>query len=1333
MVNKPQIDLDFQQEPAIDLDYKEQKQVVPTTTTRPSNPIKQGIAGLSDIVTSIPTLAGLAGAGLETIGRQITGPKDETIADSFRLSMSNGVDAGLIDLGTSGMEAVNNTLGIDHPVSTEDQAARIIGSSLIPIPATALGSKVGQAAAWLTPVLRVGGPKTLGLNTAGRGAAQVGLNAGIDQGIRASLDQPTMLSDEALFGTPTPEGIDLDFQEANATNTIDLDYKGDAISIDLDFVENAAASQVPDQDDILVQMNNKLEEELDRKDTLLYLAIAGTVVGGLAARKALAARSKDALAKNAPSITAPLGTMPKETTSLGEATKTLYGKTVDMRAIEADALAKAGYSDDAIKQHTQQIDTQFKSLGIAQQFIREGVARVTGKQVTPLSTLKAEFSSLTPDQQATFNNGMIAKSELANRQRAGTKLGLYSQQADRLFTDSELKVAADALDRDPMLSTMANKYRENLDAVLDDAVAVGVIDPTDVATWRKDFSINGKSAYMPFYEAQGKGNFLDSLKAKWWPKQMREHQNEIGRWESRTFEAGEGTKQPLAPFEAAERYILETIDYTNRNAAGFNFVRRLAHMDTNLNPLVGHVGHRQAIYVGARKTSSDSIEFAETFLRDKSKLAKDARDHSFKRNPQNVLGDENVITYRHSGQEHVFFVPNKGVRDTLLYRPELYGALKFMNRWKDIMTQGTTGNVSLFAPISNIYSVGQIGLNAAISNKSLTEIPKAALDSATGTWHLFANRMSKQLADVLTVRINSDTGLSSLAPDVATKLRDRMQRRFEKSIINPVLRESGAFQTSLGSKDQFVDVTNLVENALPDINKSWGKDFARQTWYMWKHLNEALREGPVLGRALREIGDIDGLSPTEARKAIREGTMKARDFGGDFSRVGSSKTAKVINATVPFSGAMIQSWNSIGRAIAKNPEYAIPAITTAVSLPTGVELTWNEGLNRAYPEMGYQDHYWNVLTTQQRISNFVFYLPGLPPERAILVPVAPEFSVVRALTIEGMDSVFGFSSVGQAGMLGQNGDNMLEALSRVFDTPLPPLLSAAASGLGVDLRIGPQETINQEGGTSLNVASGRSITAGQRLTGTGTSDKYVNDFVDQKVSNIIGDIFGSSGAMLLGVANAFNANLDRGPLEATFDAFDELTHGLQKQARYTQPLFGKAISPNPNNETSRQVLSKVNALKRMTKDAKVLEGLGRGTPTQPNVGNTVEQTRDPIYAYVAVDAQEILNDVAVHDEQIAFHRNAIATLGNADKNLLSGKELSIKEKNEEIDTHKLMIQQLKFQQLRILQFHEEKIGKAIGQKFYNDPTRSFKFDELQSRANGSSEFGQSPRSQTPVK
>ena len=95
---------------------------------RPSNPIRQGVAGLSDIATGIPMLAGAVGSAVGTTFDRDDDPETHW-GQEF---MKNLMDNSVFKFGDRGRRAVNEALGIEEPISIEDQGARLLTSLFIP-------------------------------------------------------------------------------------------------------------------------------------------------------------------------------------------------------------------------------------------------------------------------------------------------------------------------------------------------------------------------------------------------------------------------------------------------------------------------------------------------------------------------------------------------------------------------------------------------------------------------------------------------------------------------------------------------------------------------------------------------------------------------------------------------------------------------------------------------------------------------------------------------------------------------------------------------------------------------------------------------------------------------------------------------------------------------------------------------------------------------------------------------------------------------------------------------------------------------------------------------
>jgi hypothetical protein len=152
--------------------------------------VKQGIAGVTDAFTGLPSLIGMGKAAIEAGATAAT--SDKKFIPEFADNMAN---SDLVKAGTAGREWVNDKLGIKDPETGLDLGIRLATGAVIPVPGsveTSLAGKVGMAA---LPFIKTTTP-ILSKGNAIRYGAQEAMNFGVDQGMRALNDQPLIWQDE---------------------------------------------------------------------------------------------------------------------------------------------------------------------------------------------------------------------------------------------------------------------------------------------------------------------------------------------------------------------------------------------------------------------------------------------------------------------------------------------------------------------------------------------------------------------------------------------------------------------------------------------------------------------------------------------------------------------------------------------------------------------------------------------------------------------------------------------------------------------------------------------------------------------------------------------------------------------------------------------------------------------------------------------------------------------------------------------------------------------------------------------------------------------------------
>ena len=93
-----------------------------------SDPFKQGLAGITDAISGVPALAGMIGSAGEATYNKITeGPDiNKSFSTYYDQAAADGFDKTLSQAGAGMRRFVNEGLDIEEPVSTEDQAARLL-------------------------------------------------------------------------------------------------------------------------------------------------------------------------------------------------------------------------------------------------------------------------------------------------------------------------------------------------------------------------------------------------------------------------------------------------------------------------------------------------------------------------------------------------------------------------------------------------------------------------------------------------------------------------------------------------------------------------------------------------------------------------------------------------------------------------------------------------------------------------------------------------------------------------------------------------------------------------------------------------------------------------------------------------------------------------------------------------------------------------------------------------------------------------------------------------------------------------------------------------------
>ena len=1055
-------------------------------TSRVSNPLRQGVAGITDIGTGLLQGAGLVGSGIEAGISTLS--NDKPFSENFDEAASTGFDKTLTDTGVIGRKNVNEFLDINDPVSTEDQAARLLGGFLIPVPGGFLASaaarsanlgRAAKAATFVAPLVRLG-PKGNRLNKgfAARAGVSLGVGGGIDQGIRAyedRPDKPLMFSDTAFSGRP---------------------------------VEMTEVVEEVNEDDVLgFKENDAKHERAESYETLKTVAfiIAGGL-GSFAAVRALRGRANAKLQSNAP-----FGTSAADKTELGE-----IARTVKEHPNQARGFLWSKTKDKAEHVHEQHVDASaslvntLRAMGRSEEAIEEMVFNVradhagrtnhlhdTGKfpeesgiTVPSIRGMKNDAASFTAlDKQSPhasgrpraqiFEEGILARNEL-NRLRndINERPALWREP----YTQPDLENMRDIAEADTAIKALMDKHSRFMEGNLEFSFWGGAINQRGKDSFHFSTSNpDGTSGHAPFFEAKETNLYQDAAKFFGIHTNSGKQADLAGIYKAR----GRTTNKldpvtgelvapkPLGAIASAERFselnmqavlhegarnkaleAMTNVRFTGLTGVTGGSTMRRVRIDPatgrELPQEIGENGQkilppteRDARLIGAGNIDDSTESILIKIVPDDPKINalfnKSGRG-KFSQEDLKAAAPDQVVLVQQQGQLRAFHVPDGAQRAMLDIDHRFGDVLLFLNHYKRLATRLTVGDLSLFSPLAHAYSSQQIAWNT-FTTKSFGEALATIPRGLQGTWQLLKSNSAKEISDYLSQRIATNTGIAQVAPDLSGSLQRRLREVFERSLDNDLravggrARSGAASETFRGTMEDFNSVFGS------GFSKVFGADEMGLAWKLWKGFNNAMQEGPAFAVSTKHMGRSlieNGGAPLTVRQK-QAAITAAQDVAGDMSRRGASKVAEFFNATSPFSASMVQSWNTLGAAAKHDWVRFIGGAGVLVGLPTISEMAYTSVLSETMGEDGkpmtfvmpgdptmkewtYNDYYWNGYTTQQRADNFIMMNPLKPPWEAIVIPVSPEWGMFRGAVMEAMDAIFQFSNEGSLNIANQGTD-----------------------------------------------------------------------------------------------------------------------------------------------------------------------------------------------------------------------------------------------------------------------------------------------------------------------
>jgi len=932
--------------------------------------------------------------------------------------------------------------------------------------------------------------------------------------------------------------------------------------------------------------------------------------------------------------------------------------------------------------------------------------------------------------------------------------------------DPDMYARINALLSDPEIAPHIDAFKRQGDALLDSWKRLGLITDAQIERFRAThtFEWNGqrRTIYVPgVNKGEPQNVFRDFENLLGEHSEVAREMHEVN---ARNLEHGQGITQPVNPLEAMEQAIFHYFDFGNRYAIQNETLEGIVRVSPETHMVMGSPAERlAAIKRGAEQNvhyvghydpdaqTGDTITLASRNIEDPTVRSKFfAKGVVSKSHP---VGHPNVIEVPYKGIRRLWYVDDPYMLNTMRYMPVIAGnpATKFLTRTKRLMVDMTVGKFTPFPFISALYTTQNMAITRsarAIAGKdfagrvigpraSLLQTPGITartfvdtnIAAAQSTYRVFMEKWTREQAMTLSGEMARIGRAGERIPEhMYAKQREIEAKMREYTDIHTLQREAGTAQAGFGVRTEDRSLIDVIGSAVPAARQMYGAAVPRmmsKLWRTWKYVVSSLHEGPVIAFALR---DLKNLSPELARenpvaygREVRRIMRNARTEGADTRRVGSSQAAEVAQLTVPFFGAMVQAWHSLAKAASGIGLARFSTlVATGIGLPTVAEVAWNtslgdhEWVDAEGRKWTYASYYWHGFTTQQRVNNHIFFIPGLPPWRAQVVPTFPEWSLARAVVLSGLDGMFSLSTASKFGPLatGEPGHHLWEAVQRVFDIPLWPVAKAALSYKGMDVRAGPASADEPSFLNFVSPISAR-VTGGSAQVRSKDVVAEENKVFSQPVQNMIEALLGTSAKVLVDAFESAYTYSERGAGEAVAAAGHELVQGAASQLKLLNavPILPQALRPKLIDETARSVLAKTNVLTQLQKMRATIQSGGRvrNLEGKPRAG-LLDTTKDPVIQAVAANAGTILESLGTRQEQIADLRAAINEI-RVSSQTPDRVPYSPGQRQQIINEKTIMIRELRAQQAEILRTWEWTMSKEIGDQVGRP--LNIKFDRLQ--------------------
>jgi len=1130
------------------------RQALASVVDTPSIPFNL-VGGLQGLGNGTTTYLAKKLAGIIDPAGSTAHKYDTTLGGEIVQSLTQ--DNPAMDKARELLDWSSDVTGAGEPKTPAEQVTRAVAGALIPVPgigplkalnAAAKDSNVGlKALEYATPLTFNATPKTLAANAVVSGA--------LDQGVRAASGQETFISsakkpqpqqplpqfDESMLPPPPlPPGADLLDAPVAPLDPLDMPMPDEAIAERHDLTK-------------------------EKNDDTAYTALAsvGAIGAALFAGK-----------KAAPYIKA----------KLGDQLATLEARTLDDSAvIKKTILENAPNRADAEKIladiDTRGLGDDARTVAWAETGQFPNNSKVKGD---PLTETLAMFKSMPEDQQKLFDDYIKANREDRIR---------LSAMRDDIVAEAEKNGAVGAkqyvagLD-DTQLRALAQKS-----GVAEKEIGLDVTGTGKAATRNELDQIIAAAESNPemMQLAQRVWKHADDI-AKFGIEQGVMGKKNYDEWLN-TFgkKTGDGWINSYAPgvFEKAKD---ESISDKIARIFGFNTSEKAALDDVPnfgqasrdaqgglMNPVdfgtaLGHYAATVIPNVLRNKRRGEALDaFVTQGLRNAQgkPLVERLNTVSQGKDIVNVTRDGSTVSYR---------VSNPELQRALEFQPRvaraLTGVMNRMRQWKQSTTTGILR--PLFAPIAMSMDAGigslvrPAGTSFGYIDKFIQQAtkgrigfrgdPTALLVAIKGAWINWQKARNTEVIHSIYNELARNPALSTFDKQTKLAAANSAMNAAENQLVYQ-MHLHGASNSNIKFDEAAPNLRDLISTVAPYYNGEAGP--LQKLWHFYKHALESVHNGARTGFFEQNIKNAEKLD------RVQQLAADTRKLSGDPTRRGDGKDTllgdltHVFTSSVPYSNIAFQSLAQMGKVAVKHPLEVAAGAMASIAVPAGMEFA-----NVMMMPEEYRQHYYNM-PDYLRHSHFIFYLPGMPPENAIMMRVAPELAPIKAFSSMMYDNLFGGREIlgkqvpGSIGILDEQNRgalvaNMQAPFAQFMSYPVPPAIGAMLGMAGFKAQVGVDPSANaQIGPIAISPLNG-----GNRGFDKGKFDDETKE--ELGVSMQAEAMLEAVGGVTAQFATSFVTSLYQGykadGLGGAFDrAVEQVEKRSSKSAPYANVLFGDAI------------------------------------------------------------------------------------------------------------------------------------------------------------------------------